>query len=82
MLQGRYSAASEGIVIVMKIRYMAMSGAGACEEELMRLRLTLPGFVERNKAIAAVIARIRFSILKQVHMFYTDPGMPIVSRSR
>ncbi|MGO9239345.1 MAG: B12-binding domain-containing radical SAM protein [Bryobacteraceae bacterium] len=36
----------------MKIGLIAMSGIRACDAELLRLGLTLPGFVERSKTIA------------------------------
>jgi radical SAM superfamily enzyme YgiQ (UPF0313 family) len=36
----------------MKIGFLAMSGVRAHDEELLRLGLTLPGFVERSKVIA------------------------------
>lgn len=38
----------------MKIAFIAMSGIRACDEELLRLGLTLPGFVERSKTIASL----------------------------
>lgn len=38
----------------MKIGLIAMSGIRACDEELLRLGLTLPGFVERSKTIASL----------------------------
>jgi radical SAM superfamily enzyme YgiQ (UPF0313 family) len=38
----------------MKIGLIAMSGIRACDEELLRLGLTLPGFVERSKVIASL----------------------------
>ena len=38
----------------MKIGLIAMSGVRAHNEELTRLGLTLPGFVERNKTIASL----------------------------
>lgn len=38
----------------MKIAFVAMSGVRACDEELLRLGLTLPGFVERSKTIASL----------------------------
>lgn len=38
----------------MKIGFIAMSGVRACDEELLRLGLTLPGFVERSKTIASL----------------------------
>jgi radical SAM superfamily enzyme YgiQ (UPF0313 family) len=38
----------------MKIGLIAMSGVRAYDEELMRLGLTLPGFVERSKVIASL----------------------------
>ena len=38
----------------MKIGFIAMSGVRAHNEELTRLGLTLPGFVERNKIIASL----------------------------
>jgi len=38
----------------MKIALIAMSGVRACNEELTRLGMTLPGFVERSKVIAAL----------------------------
>ncbi len=38
----------------MKIGLIAMSGIRACDPELLRLGLTLPGFVERSKAIASL----------------------------
>lgn len=38
----------------MKIGLVAMSGIRVCDAELLRLGLTLPGFVERSKAIAAL----------------------------
>ncbi len=38
----------------MKIGFVAMSGIRACDEELLRLGLTLPGFVERSKTIASL----------------------------
>jgi len=38
----------------MRIAFIAMSGVRACDEELLRLGLTLPGFVERSKTIASL----------------------------
>jgi radical SAM superfamily enzyme YgiQ (UPF0313 family) len=38
----------------MKIGFIAMSGVRAHNEELTKLGLTLPGFVERNKIIASL----------------------------
>lgn len=38
----------------MRIALIAMSGIRACDPELLRLGLTLPGFVERSKAIASL----------------------------
>lgn len=38
----------------MRIGLIAMSGIRACDEELLALGLTLPGFVERSKAIASL----------------------------
>src|SRR5215211_931615 len=38
----------------MKIAFLAMSGIRAHDPELLRLGLTLPGFVERSKAIASL----------------------------
>src|SRR5207248_4749259 len=38
----------------MKIALIALSGVRAYNEELTRLGLTLPGFVERNKVIASL----------------------------
>ena len=38
----------------MKIGFIAMSGVRAQNEELMKLGLTLPGFVERSKVIASL----------------------------
>lgn len=38
----------------MKIGLIAMSGVRACDEELLQLGLTLPGFVERSKVIASL----------------------------
>jgi len=38
----------------MKIGLIAMSGIRACDKELLALGLTLPGFVERSKAIASL----------------------------
>ncbi len=38
----------------MRIALIAMSGVRACDEELLRLGLTLPGFVERSKTIASL----------------------------
>ena len=38
----------------MKIALVAMSGVRACDAELLRLGLTLPGFVERSKTIASL----------------------------
>ena len=38
----------------MKIALVAMSGIRACDAELLRLGLTLPGFVERSKTIASL----------------------------
>jgi radical SAM superfamily enzyme YgiQ (UPF0313 family) len=38
----------------MKIALIAMSGIRACDTELLRLGLTLPGFVERSKTIASL----------------------------
>jgi radical SAM superfamily enzyme YgiQ (UPF0313 family) len=38
----------------MKIAFIAMSGIRAYDEELLRLGLTLPGFVERSKTIASL----------------------------
>ena len=36
----------------MRIGLIAMSGIRVCDEELLRLGLTLPGFVERSKTMA------------------------------
>jgi len=38
----------------MKIGLIAMSGIRCCDSELLKLGLTLPGFVERSKVIAAL----------------------------
>ena len=38
----------------MKVALVAMSGVRACDAELLRLGLTLPGFVERSKTIASL----------------------------
>lgn len=38
----------------MHIGMIAMSGVRACDPELLRLGLTLPGFVERSKTIASL----------------------------
>lgn len=38
----------------MKIGLIAMSGVRACDEELLALGLTLPGFVERSRTIASL----------------------------
>ena len=38
----------------MKIGFVAMSGIRVCDEELLRMGLTLPGFVERSKVIASL----------------------------
>jgi radical SAM superfamily enzyme YgiQ (UPF0313 family) len=38
----------------MRVGLIALSGVRACDEELMRLGLTLPGFVERSKVIASL----------------------------
>jgi radical SAM superfamily enzyme YgiQ (UPF0313 family) len=38
----------------VKIALVAMSGVRACDPELLRLGLTLPGFVERSKTIASL----------------------------
>lgn len=38
----------------MKVGFIAMSGVRAYNEELTKLGLTLPGFVERNKIIASL----------------------------
>ncbi len=38
----------------MRIGLIALSGVRACDEELLRLGLTLPGFVERSKVIASL----------------------------
>ncbi len=38
----------------MKIGLIAMSGVRVCDQELLRLGLTLPGFVERSKTIASL----------------------------
>lgn len=37
-----------------RIAFVAMSGIRVCDEELLELGLTLPGFVERSKAIASL----------------------------
>lgn len=38
----------------MRIGLIAMSGIRTCDEELLRLGLTLPGFVERSRVIASL----------------------------
>jgi radical SAM superfamily enzyme YgiQ (UPF0313 family) len=38
----------------MRVGLIAMSGVRACDPELMRLGMTLPGFVERGKTIASL----------------------------
>src|SRR3954462_14818909 len=38
----------------MKIGMIAMSGVRACDADLLKLGLTLPGFVERSKTIASL----------------------------
>jgi len=38
----------------MKIALVAMSGIRCCDDGLLRLGLTLPGFVERSKTIASL----------------------------
>ena len=38
----------------MRIGLIAMSGVRACDPELMRLGMTLPGFVERGRVVASL----------------------------
>jgi len=38
----------------LNVGLIAMSGVRACDQELLRLGLTLPGFVERSKTIASL----------------------------
>ena len=38
----------------MKIGFVAMSGVRSCDEKLLSMGLTLPGFVERSKTIASL----------------------------
>ena len=38
----------------MKVGFLAMSGIRAHDAELLRLGLTLPGFVERSKTVASL----------------------------
>ena len=38
----------------MKIGLIAMSGVRACDPELVRMGMTLPGFVERGRTIASL----------------------------
>lgn len=38
----------------MKIAMIAMSGIRCCDDELLRLGLTLPGFLERSQTIASL----------------------------
>src|SRR5262245_45551652 len=38
----------------MRIGLLAMSGVRACDPELVRLGMTLPGFVERGKVVASL----------------------------
>lgn len=38
----------------MKIAFIAMSGVRAASEELNRIGMTLPGFVERSEVIASL----------------------------
>src|SRR5512135_3447855 len=38
----------------MRIGLIAMSGIRVCDKELLRLGLTLPGFVERSRTIASL----------------------------
>jgi radical SAM superfamily enzyme YgiQ (UPF0313 family) len=40
--------------MTMRIALIAMSGIRACDKELLRLGLTLPGFVERSRTIASL----------------------------
>ena len=42
------------MALIMKLGLIAMSGVRAHNEELTRLGLTLPGFVERNRIIASL----------------------------
>ena len=49
----------------MRIGFVAMSGVRACDPELLKMGLTLPGFVERGKTIAALPslgARVRLPV--------------------
>src|SRR5690606_9830636 len=39
---------------IMNIALIAMSGVRACDDELLKLGLTLPGFVERSRTIASL----------------------------
>jgi len=50
----RYSNSFHKWVIVLKIGLIAMSGIRVCDEELLQMGLTLPGFVERSKTIASL----------------------------
>ena len=54
----------------MKIGLIAMSGVRAHNEELTRLGLTLPGFVERNKIIASLpsLSLLTLAALTPDHM--------------
>ncbi len=49
-----YCSVSLEDAVNMRIGLIAMSGIRVCDSELLRLGLTLPGFVERSKTIASL----------------------------
>lgn len=55
----------------MNIGFLAMSGVRVCDEELLRIGLTLPGFVERSKVIASLPS---LGLLTLAGMTPTGPG--------
>ena len=57
----------------MKLGLIAMSGVRAHNEELTRLGLTLPGFVERNRIIAS---------LPSLGLLTLDKGKPLERKTK
>ena len=57
----------------MKIGMIAMSGIRVCDQELLQMGLTLPGFVERSRAIASLPVRLNhYPMLKKERAAFVD----------
>lgn len=65
----------------MRIAFIAMSGVRAASEELNRIGMTLPGFVERSEVVASLPSLSQLTLARLTPDRFDIPLIVLAARS-